>query len=145
MLVLTLSLAFAPALAEAQPRPSSAPMSTQQKAIGAIVLDGRTGVVLRGGDHMISTVNLSHARVEVSIEGADYEDLPEFAQASATGVPNIVVRLKDESEAVTRVENARVSDLMDALARAGIDGPSRIAILRSIKAAGALPADLLVK
>lgn len=114
--------------------------------ISKVVVNERTGTVVIGKNVRISTVAVAHGNLTVEIEVRH-----RISQPSSFASGDTVVR-KEESVRVTE-ETARLivleegvllSDLVGALNALGVTPRDLIAILQSIKAAGALQAELLI-
>lgn len=116
-----------------------------------VVINERTGTVVAGGDVRIDRVAISHGDLKVSIV-TDYNvSQPLTVGRAAPGirtevVPATRVDVQERSETgfVAGGENT-VADLVQTLARVKTNTRDIISILRAIKAAGALHAELVVQ
>jgi flagellar P-ring protein precursor FlgI len=112
-----------------------------------VVLNERTGTIVMGENVHIATVAVSHGNLTLYIKETPQVSQP--APLSSTGETKVVPRttLKvNEGEgglAVVR-EGANIGDLVRALNSLGVTPRDLIGIMQSIKAAGALQAELIV-
>jgi flagellar P-ring protein precursor FlgI len=119
-----------------------------------VVINERTGTVVSGGDVRISKVAISHGDIKISITNLNTASQPFNAIQSGSGVRTAIVTNTriDVEEAGTSGEgtgfvsgNNTVSDLVQSLARLKTNTRDIISILRAVKAAGALHAELVVQ
>lgn len=116
-----------------------------------VVINERTGTVVAGGDVRISKVSISHGDLKVSIVTEHSVSQPSFVTATGPGVRTAVVantrvdvEERGETGFVPATSNT-VSELVQALTRIKTNTRDIISILRAIKAAGALHAELVVQ
>lgn len=111
-----------------------------------VILNERTGTVVLGGDVKISPVSIIHGSLSIDIETAYNVSQPEsFSQGQTTVTPQVNIGAKeDKAKSVALKQGASVEDLVRALLRIGTTPRDVISILESIKAAGALEAELEV-
>lgn len=116
-----------------------------------VVINERTGTIVAGGDVMISSVVISQGDIRVTVTGDRSASQPSFIDGFAKDIRSLVVTntrmdvVQDADDAVIRFPNTTVADLVEGLSRARVTTRRTIAILQSIKAAGALHADLIVQ
>ncbi len=116
-----------------------------------VVINERTGTVVSGGDVSISKVAIAHGDIKVSIVTDNLVSQPYFVGNAGRGIvtqPYSNSRVSVEEGANVAVVNSsgsRVEDLVQALARMKINTRDIISILRAMKAAGALRAELVVQ
>lgn len=111
-----------------------------------VVINEKTGTVILGNQVRIGAVAIMHGNLTVEIE-THLIPVPNGPFSSAPGVvaPETTVTSKDEkSRNLTLKEGATVEELVKALASIGSTARDVIAILESLKAAGALDAELEV-
>jgi flagellar P-ring protein FlgI len=122
------------------------PIAVDQPA--RVVINESTGVIVMGSDVKISRVAIAQGNLTVRIS-----ELPQVSQPNAlsnTGetvtVPRTQVQIDDGANKRLAVLNSGVSlqDLVDGLNALGVGPRDMIAILQSLKAAGALQAELEV-
>ncbi|HVI96826.1 MAG TPA: flagellar basal body P-ring protein FlgI [Anaeromyxobacter sp.] len=116
-----------------------------------VVIDERSGTVVVGGDVRIAPVAISHGDLKVSITDFNSVSLPTGVIDTGRGVrtafvTNTRVEVDEPSGAgfVPATSNT-VADLVQSLARLKVNTRDTISILRAIKAAGALHAELVVQ
>lgn len=115
-----------------------------------VVINERTGTVVSGADVRISKVVVSHGDLKVSIVTENTVSQPEFARHTGSGVrsvpvSNTSVEVRDGSETGYVASNNTVADLVQSLTRIKTSTRDIISILRAVKAAGALQAELVVQ
>lgn len=116
-----------------------------------VVLNERTGTVVSGGDVRISKVAVSHGDIKVSIRNEVAASQPVFIGNAGDGVrtalvTNTRVDVDEQNAGAGFVTGGTtVSDLVQSLARMKTPTRDIISILRAIKTAGALHAELIVQ
>jgi flagellar P-ring protein FlgI len=119
-------------------------------APGRIVINERSGTVVAGESVQISSVVISQGDIRVSVTQENQASQPQNYGGFGEGVQSLVVtntRLAVEQprDAVVRLPNTSVGDLVQALSRARVDTRGMIAILQAMRAAGALHAEIIVQ
>jgi flagellar P-ring protein precursor FlgI len=116
-----------------------------------VVVNERTGTVVSGGDVHIFKVAISHGDLKVSIATENSVSQPIFVRQTSPEVrtaamANSRVDVEEKSETgFVAANNNTVADLMQALTRIKTNTRDIISILRAVKAAGALHAELVVQ
>ncbi|HEV8690101.1 MAG TPA: flagellar basal body P-ring protein FlgI [Ideonella sp.] len=115
-----------------------------------VVINERTGTVVAGGDVRIQRVAVSHGDLRVSIASETSVSQPivvgGFAPGARTAlVTNSQVDVSESSGTGFVASGNTVADLVQALARMRTNTRDIISILRAVKAAGALHAELVVQ
>jgi flagellar P-ring protein precursor FlgI len=115
-----------------------------------VVLNERTGTVVSGGDVRISKVAISHGDIKVSIRNETTASQPTFIGQAGDGVrtalvTNTQVSVEEMPGVGFMAAGNTVSDLVQSLARMKTPTRDIISILRAVKAAGALHADLIIQ
>jgi flagellar P-ring protein FlgI len=115
-----------------------------------VVINERTGTVVAGGDVRISRIAISHGDLKISIASHNSVSQPSFVGRAGPGVATAVVTNTqidvEEPMGVGFLAGAgTVSDLVQSLARMKTSTRDIISILRAVKAAGALHAELVVQ
>ncbi len=111
-----------------------------------VVINEKTGTVILGSQVKIAPVAIMHGNLTVEVQ-TQLIPVPNGPFSSAPGVvaPETTVTSKDEkSRNLTLKEGATVEELVKALASIGSTARDVIAILESLKAAGALDAEVEV-
>ncbi len=99
-----------------------------------VVVDERTGTIVMGKDVKIKELAVAHGNMSVQVTN-------NLALSSPVTNSNITAR-DQENRLVTLNSGVTLGDLVNALNGVGVTPQDLIAILQSIKAAGALEADL---
>lgn len=115
-----------------------------------VVINERTGTVVSGGDVRIADVAISHGDLKVSIVNQYAVSQPMLIGRAGGGVrtevvANTRVDVDEQSGAGFVAAKNTVSDLVQSLARLKTNTRDIISILRAIKAAGALHAELVIQ
>jgi flagellar P-ring protein precursor FlgI len=125
-------------------------VSPQRKS--RVVVNERTGTVVAGGDVRLGQVSISHGelRIEISTTYSVSQPRGVFIRPSES-IGSVVVPESriDVNEGVAPIvtvpEGATVADLISALRAIHLSTRDVIAVLQSIKAAGALDGELLIQ
>jgi flagellar P-ring protein precursor FlgI len=117
-----------------------------------VVVNERTGTVVSGADVRISAVTVTHGNLRVAISTDYLVSQPNGVYVrpgpsiSTQVVPQTRVEVNEEGvNVVTLPSDTRVADLVQALNRIKTNTRDVIAVLQSIKAAGALHAELILQ
>lgn len=119
--------------------------------LARVVINERSGTVVAGGAVQISSVVIAQGDIKVSVDVEHQASQPVILGGFAPDARSLIVTnskldVSDGAhDAVVRLPNTTVADLVRALAHAKIDTRRTIAILQAIKAAGALHADIIVQ
>ncbi len=120
-------------------------VETDSKA--RIVINERTGTIVIGSQVRISRVAVAHGNIKLTIKESAYVSQPgPFSPEGRTAVvPDTELELQeDDSRFVVMEKGVSVGDLASALNAIGASPRDVIAIFQSIKAAGALQAELVI-
>jgi flagellar P-ring protein FlgI len=125
-------------------------VSVQPDRRAKVVINERTGTVVAGGDVSISRVAISHGDLKVSILTQNSVSQPTVIGSSGSGVrtaaiTNSRVEVDEDNGPGFLASGTTVSDLVQSLARLKTSTRDVISILRAVKAAGALHAELVVQ
>lgn len=109
-----------------------------------IVVNEKTGTVVIGENVKISTVAVAHGNLTVSVRAAQQvSQPPPLSEGTTVATPQTDVKIEEEANKVIVVpENSTIGDLVRALNAIGVTPRDLISIFQSIKAAGALQAEL---
>ena len=116
-----------------------------------VVINERTGTVVSGGDVRITPVTITHGDLKISVTTERTASQPLVLGEAGNDVRSLVVansRLEVSESEQTRFlppGASTVADLVQALVRLKVSTRDVIAVLQSVKAAGALHADLVVQ
>jgi flagellar P-ring protein precursor FlgI len=117
-----------------------------------VVVNERTGTVVSGGSVRISAVTVTHGNLRVSIVTDYLVSQPNGVYARPTSsiatavVPQSRVDVNEDGvNVVSLPQDTQVAELVEALNKIKTNTRDVIAVLQSIKAAGALHADLILQ
>ncbi len=121
-------------------------LSVEADRPSKIVVNERTGTVTIGKDVRIRPVAVLHGNLAVEVQTTfDVSQPAPFAKGDTTVIPKVDVAVKEEkARNVVLKEGATVEDLVRALSAIGSTPRDIIAILQTLRSAGALEADLEV-
>ncbi len=124
-------------------------IETIQDRIAKVIVDERTGTVIISRDLKILPVAITHGNLTVKIESTPIVSQPPgFSPGTTVVVPQTSLTVREEKGHLFVVgkkkKEVMISDLIEALNKIGASPRDIIAILRAIKAAGALEGDLEV-
>jgi len=112
-----------------------------------VVINERTGTIVLGKDVHIAPVGILHGNLSVEVQTtfAVSQPAPLSPQGTTEVVPQTAVTTKEEkARSVVLKQGATVEELVRALAAIGSTPRDVIAILQSLRSAGALEADVEV-
>ena len=111
-----------------------------------VVINERTGTIVMGKEVRVSPVAIMHGKLTVEIQSTPEVSQPApFSQGKTTVVDQTKITAKEEkSRSVVLQQGATVEELVRALGAIGSTARDVIAILESLRAAGALEADVEV-
>ena len=114
--------------------------------IAKVIVNERTGTIVMGKEVKVSPVAIMHGNLNVEIQTTlDVSQPGPLSQGSTTVTPQTTVGAKEEkSRNLVLKQGATVEELVRALASIGSTPRDIIAILQSLKSAGALEADIEV-
>jgi flagellar P-ring protein precursor FlgI len=137
-----------------KPRQVSAPrfmaeigdLAVEPDTPARVVVDERTGTVVIGQDVQISTVAVTHGSLTVRITETPQVSQPEpFSKGKTTVVPSTVVDASEQGGHMAILGGTNLRTLVRGLNQIGMKPSGIIAILQTIKTAGALQADLVIQ
>jgi flagellar P-ring protein precursor FlgI len=120
-------------------------------SIPTVVVNERTGVVVAGTDVRIDAVTISHGNLQIAIATEYQVSQPTLTQFMSPNVrtavtPSTNINVKEPTaQAVTLKNGATIADLIAALSKVHTSTRDMIAILESLKRAGALHAELVIQ
>ncbi|WP_027180123.1 flagellar basal body P-ring protein FlgI [Maridesulfovibrio bastinii] len=112
-----------------------------------VVVDEKTGTIVLGRSVRLSKVAVAHGNLQVVVsESTDVSQPGPFAPQGAETVetPQTDVDIQEDNNRLMLVEGATLQELVDGLNAIGATPRDLISILRTMKAAGALHAELEV-
>ncbi|MEL7030490.1 MAG: flagellar basal body P-ring protein FlgI, partial [Pseudomonadota bacterium] len=114
-----------------------------------VIIDEASGIIVMGSDVRVSTVAIAQGNLTITVSEAPQVSQPNaFAENGETVVvPRTDVEVDDGAgdpgaQFAIVEESVRLQDLVDGLNALGVGPRDMISILQSIKAAGALQADI---
>lgn len=116
-----------------------------------VVINERTGTVVSGGDVRISKVAISHGDLKISVASLNSASQPAPGWGGGAGVrtaivTNTVVDVAEQNgPTYVPPGSSTVADLVQSLSKLKTSTRDMISILRAVKAAGALHAELVVQ
>ena len=114
-------------------------------SVAKVVIDGRSGTVLLGGDVTINPVSVAIGTLTVTIkEAPEVSQPPPLSPGQTAVVPRTEVKVEEKERRFVQLRGATVSQLVESLNRIGATPREIVSILQAIKAAGALRAKLEV-
>lgn len=121
-------------------------LMVEPDAPARVVVDERTGTVVIGADVQISTVALTHGNLTVRITELPQVSQPEpFSDGETVVLPETRVDAFEQDGHLAVVDGTDLQTLVHGLNKIGLKPSAIIAILQTIKTAGALQAELIVQ
>jgi len=112
--------------------------------VARIVVNEKTGTVVIGENVRISTIALSHGNLSIVVNETPQVSQPEpFAEGETVVVPRTDIEINEQDNRLILVHGgSTIGELVRALNAVGVTPRDLISIFQSIKAAGALQAEL---
>lgn len=115
-------------------------------AVARVVIDEKSGTIVMGNDVRISTVAIAQGNLTVRITEDDEVSQPApFSDGQTVVVPRSTVVARQEKGKFAVVRGSSLNSLVKGLNAMGLKPADMISILQSIKAAGAMQAELVVQ
>jgi len=110
-----------------------------------VVVDEKTGTVVLGGSVRLTKVAVAHGNLQIVVAETPQVSQPgPFSQGQTVTTPQTNVKVKEQNNRLLLMEGATLQELVDGLNSVGATPRDLISILRTLKAAGSLHADLEV-
>jgi flagellar P-ring protein precursor FlgI len=110
-----------------------------------VVVDEKTGTVVLGRNVRLSKVAVAHGNLQIVVrEGADVNQPAPFGAGQTVVTPETDIAIREDNRRLVLMEGATLAELVDGLNSVGATPRDLISILKTLKAAGALHADLEV-
>lgn len=110
-----------------------------------VVVDEKTGTVVLGANVTLSRVAVSHGNLNVIVAEQPQVSQPgAFAQGRTVVTPSTQLGVREEQRRLILMDGASIQELVDGLNAIGATPRDLISILRTMKSAGSLHADLEV-
>ncbi len=120
-------------------------MDVSPDARAKVVVDEKTGTVVVGSEVRLSRVAVAHGNLQIVIsENPQVSQPGPFSQGKTVVTPQTNVAVHEQNNRLMLVEGATLQELVDGLNAIGATPRDLISIIRTLKSAGALHADLEV-
>jgi len=121
-------------------------LSVTPDIVAKVVLNERTGTVVMGENVRISTIAVSHGNLSIIIKEQQSVSQPlPFSGGQTVVVPESDVEvIEQKSNLIVIDKGTNIGEVINGLNAIGVSPRDLIAILQSIKAAGALQAELVI-
>jgi flagellar P-ring protein precursor FlgI len=122
-------------------------LEVEPDSAARVVIDEVSGVIVMGSDVRISTVAIAQGNLTISVEETPQVSQPgPLSQGTTTVTPRSAVKVEEEKgkKLIVVREGASLATLVSGLNALGVTPRDMISILQTIKAAGALQADIEV-
>lgn len=115
-----------------------------------VVINERTGTVVAGGDVRIARVAIAVGDLKIAISTVNSVSQPALLGNAGSGVrtalvSNSQIRVDEQPDGYVGPGDATVADLVHTLARMKTSTRDVISVLRAVKAAGAMHAELVIQ
>ena len=123
-------------------------LSVQPDTAAIVVIDEASGTVVMGANVRVSTVAIAQGNLTVRVSETPQVSQPEpFSNGQTVVVPRSKVQVDTDKDRKLGIVpgNVTLRDLVASLNALGVGPRDLISILQTIKAAGALQADLVVR
>lgn len=119
-------------------------LNVEPDTAARIIVNEKTGTVVIGENVRISTVAVSHGNLSISIKESPNVSQPmPFSEGETVVTPNTSIEIQEEKNQLILVPGgSTIGELVRALNAIGVTPRDLISIFQSIKAAGALQAEL---
>ncbi len=118
-------------------------IEVQQEVMAKVVLNERTGTVVMGETVKITPVAVAHGNLTVQITEQPYVSQPlPFSRGQTAVVPQTRIEVQEAKGALSMVGGVTIGQVVKGLNAIGATPRDLINILQTIKAAGALQAEL---
>ena len=127
--------------------PNLEALQVQADRPARVVINERTGTIVMGKEVRVSPVAIMHGNLTVEIQTVNTVSQPApFSQGQTAVVPQVrgTPAKEEKSRSLVLQQGATVEELVRALGSIGSTPRDVIAILQSLRAAGALEADVEV-
>ncbi len=122
------------------------PLDVIPDMVAKIVVNEKTGTIVIGENVRISTVAVSHGNLSITIK--EYEEVSQpapLSQGETVTVKETEIDIEEEiSEVILVPGGSSIGELVRALNAIGVTPRDLISIFQSIKASGALQAELVI-
>ena len=121
-------------------------LSVEPQTAARIVIDEKNGTIVMGENVRLSPVAVSHGSIVIKVTEQPIISQPDpLSDGSASIAPQTDISVEQGSGKLAMLRGPTLEKLVTGLNRMGLKPTDMIAILQSIKAAGALQADLVIQ
>ncbi|MEM9146615.1 MAG: flagellar basal body P-ring protein FlgI [Pseudomonadota bacterium] len=123
-------------------------IAVQPASKARVVIDQRSGTIVLGADVKISRVAVAQGNLAIRVAETPLAVQPNpFAEGESIVLPRTDIQIEenDQNRLALVEQNVTLADLVDGLNALGVGPRDMIDILKSIKAAGALHAEMIVQ
>lgn len=119
------------------------PISPDGKA--RVIVDEKTGTVVLGQDVRLTKVAVAHGNLQVVVSESENVSQPgPFSDGSTVVTPETDLQIAEQNNPLMLMEGATLQELVDGLNSIGAAPRDLISIIRALKAAGSLHAEVEV-
>jgi flagellar P-ring protein FlgI len=122
-------------------------MEIEPDAIAKVVLDERTGTIVMGTNVRILPIAISYGNLNIQIGSGPAQVAPEANQANnnqANNQNNVSNPIEVSSKVILFKGGVDIKEVVDGLNKIGISNSDLMEVLKTIKSAGALQAELII-
>ena len=110
-----------------------------------VVVDEKTGTVVLGQDVRLSRVAVAHGNLQIVVSETQQVSQPgPFSDGETVVTPQTDIQIQEQNNQLMLMEGATLQELVDGLNSIGATPRDLISIIRTLKAAGSLHADVEV-
>jgi len=110
-----------------------------------VVVDEKTGTIVLGSNVRLSPVAVAQGNLQIVVQEEPQVSQPApFSAGETVVVPRTNLEITEQENSLTMMKGARLKELVDGLNAIGATPRDLISILRTLKSAGALHAELEV-
>lgn len=111
-----------------------------------VVIDTQSGTIVIGKDVTLSKVAITQGNINIKISETPIVSQPNsFSNGNSVTVPRTDIQIDQGGEQIAQIEGPTLSVLVKGLNSLGVKPLSLIPILQTLKASGALQADIIMK
>lgn len=120
-------------------------LEVNPEAVAKVVVDEKTGTIVLGREVRLSRVAVSHGNLQVVVQENTQVSQPgPFSLGETVATPETNLAIEEDTRRLNILEGASLQELVDGLNAIGATPRDMISILRALKAAGSLHAQLEV-
>ncbi|WFS63793.1 flagellar basal body P-ring protein FlgI [Pseudodesulfovibrio thermohalotolerans] len=110
-----------------------------------VVVDEKTGTVVLGQDVRLSRVAVAHGNLQIVVSETEQVSQPgPFSDGQTVVTPETDIQIQEQNNQLMLMEGATLQELVDGLNSIGATPRDLISIIRTLKAAGSLHAEVEV-